>query len=269
MAISLVVLCRTTTTIRGPVLCDVPMALCGVAVPCITTSTRGIVFGHAAMEIGIVVIGSTATEICGIVVCHSRLLPLQRCHLLCPFGNMRHHCLPHHHKNARHTQQSAERGTCSKDASDRGEATGNNQPACQKDKRAAQHKCQRDDNNAAVVAMVTTMTGSGGGEDNGSKSNRGGHNQQSTQSSSRRNGGNAAAAAMETTTATEMVTVAAKKLTPMPTMGYQQKQQGQRIRELACGKRLHCHLGLPPPAATAAAAMQICWWQWGQQQLQW
>ena len=34
-----------------------------------------------------------------------------------------------------------------KDASNRGEATGNNQPAGQKDKRAVLHKCQHNDSN--------------------------------------------------------------------------------------------------------------------------
>ncbi len=41
-------------------------------------------------------------------------------------------------KRGGRTQQSAKRGTCSEDASDRGDATGNNKPAQQKDKRVAQ-----------------------------------------------------------------------------------------------------------------------------------
>ncbi len=53
------------------------------------------------------------------------------------------------------TQQSAKIGTYGKDASNRGKATGNNQPAQQKDKRAVQHGHQFNDINATVVAMVT------------------------------------------------------------------------------------------------------------------
>ena len=43
------------------------------------------------------------------------------------------------------------------DASNSGKATGNNQPAQQKDKRGAQHKCQHNDSNVAVTAMVTAI----------------------------------------------------------------------------------------------------------------
>jgi hypothetical protein len=43
-----------------------------------------------------------------------------------------------------------------KDASDGGNATGNNQPVQQKDKRAAQHKCQRNNKNKANATMATT-----------------------------------------------------------------------------------------------------------------
>jgi hypothetical protein len=44
-----------------------------------------------------------------------------------------------------------------KDSSDRGEATGNNQPAQQKDEMATQHECQRNDSKATLVTMVTAM----------------------------------------------------------------------------------------------------------------
>jgi hypothetical protein len=47
----------------------------------------------------------------------------------------------------RQTQQSAKRGTRGKDASNRGKATGNNQPVQQKDKRVAQQERQCNDSN--------------------------------------------------------------------------------------------------------------------------
>ncbi len=65
----------------------------------------------------------------------------RHCRLLPPhFGNMRHRHLLHHHGNAQQTQQLAKRGMRSKDASDRGKATGNNQLARQKNGMVAQHK---------------------------------------------------------------------------------------------------------------------------------
>jgi hypothetical protein len=43
----------------------------------------------------------------------------------------------------------------SKDASDRGKATGNNQPMQRKEERVAHHKCQCIGSKAAVAVMVT------------------------------------------------------------------------------------------------------------------
>jgi hypothetical protein len=70
------------------------------------------------------------------------------------FADRRHCLLPHHFGD---TQQSAKRGTCGKDASDRGKATGDNRLARQKDKRMAQHKHQQNKCNTTVEAMVTAM----------------------------------------------------------------------------------------------------------------
>jgi hypothetical protein len=72
----------------------------------------------------------------------------RHCHLPpCHFGDTWGCHLPHHHTNAHGSQQLAKRGTRGKDASNRGEATGNNQPAQQKDKRVVQHERQRNDSN--------------------------------------------------------------------------------------------------------------------------
>jgi hypothetical protein len=136
------VFCRTTLAICGIVVCCAVMALPGVVVCCTTTAIRGVVFSRAAMAIGGIVFSLTATGISGVVFCCATLVIGI---VLVPprhFGDTRHCHLPHHHGNALQTQQSAKRGKHDKDASNRGKATGNNQPVQQKDERVAQHECQ-------------------------------------------------------------------------------------------------------------------------------
>jgi hypothetical protein len=100
--------------------------------------------------------------------------------------------------------------------------------------------------------------GSGGSEDNGGNSDCEGHKQQSTQSGSGRNGGGTAAVATEIAMGVETAMVTATDTTPTPTMGHQQQQQWQCIREVPFSKRPHYCLCLPPHAATSAAQVQKC-----------
>jgi hypothetical protein len=135
MICGVVICCIAMASIRGIVVYYTVMVLRRVIVRHAPMVICTIIFGCTAMGIGGIVFGLTATRIRGNVLYRATLATVIAVfpHLVifCPatsanFGDRQHCLLLCHFGN---TQQSAKEGTHGKDASNRGEATGSNQPA--------------------------------------------------------------------------------------------------------------------------------------------